>query len=131
MRDDDTFDVAETDLGLDGAQPDVSYTLRLLPIEQMKALHRKNTQKVRSPRSGVLVSGETDSIGFGFDAFDYCVVDWSGITLNGQPAPCSRDNKLLLAKNAALVTAIARRCGFGGDTVGTQEDSEESFRATP
>jgi hypothetical protein len=132
MKDGDTFVVTEGELGLDGAQPDVAYTLRLMPIEELKAIRRRNTPKVRSPRTGTLVSGETEPIDFGFDCFDYCLVDWRGIELEGQPVACTRDMKRLLAKDNSLVTAIGRRCGFGdGAGVAPAEELEDSFRGAP
>jgi len=130
MQDEETFEVTETELGVEGAQPDVTYRLRMVPLEQMKALQRKNTAKLKSPRTGLLTSGDTDLIGFGFDCFDYCVVGWTGIVAHGQPAPCTRENKLLLAKNLDLVGAISRRCGYGqtADELGDGEGTGDSFR---
>jgi hypothetical protein len=129
MRDGDTFTVTEQELGIVGAQPDVSYTLRLMPKDELKAIRKRNTPKVRSPRTGTLVSGETDPIDFGFDCFEYCLVDWTGIQLNGQPVPCTREMKELLSKDQALVSAIAQRCGFGdGSGAPVEEGREDSFR---
>ena len=124
LQDGQTVVVTEEELGLEAPDPDVRYTLRMISLEDMKAIRLKNTPKAPNRRSGRMESGETDPIGFGFDCFETCLVDWSGIVVDGKPAPCNRETKLLLARNLPLVTAITRRCGFGEG----QEGQEDSFR---
>lgn len=81
--------VADTALGVDGGDPDVSYQVRQILPQQAKAIAKRHTH-ARS-------NGErVDQVSMLEDLIDAAVVGWTGILVKGEPAPCTREHKLLL-----------------------------------
>lgn len=109
QREDQTFEVAETDLGLPDGDPDTVYVLRPITTGAYAGFMKRQTSM------GKLVE----------DALDYCLVDWRGIVFNGAPVSCTRDMKLRLPFDVAKV--IVDRAGLG-KVQAAEADRQESFR---
>jgi hypothetical protein len=125
LNEEQRVEVADTALdGLIGpADADVFYTVRPIPIELNRQMRRKHT-KVSRPNG---IREETfDESGFYDDALDYVLVEWRGLTVHGQPAPCTRENKVKgldgHRKNALLILSGINRPQM------VAEARERSFR---
>jgi hypothetical protein len=125
LHDDEPFVLKETDIPeVINADPEVSYTVRPLSTAKFRELQKKNTKPVvnkatRSMESDVNGEGLTD------DLIDYVIVDWTGIVSKGQPAECSRANKLRLdgqVKSGLIGVAGLNRIQAA------PADTERSFR---
>ena len=96
LHDEAPFEVKESDLqGIDEVDKDTVYTLRPLTTQKFRELQKKNTKNVLNKRAGRMepqLDGET----LADDLIDHVIADWRGILSKGQPAECSRDNKLRL-----------------------------------
>lgn len=96
LHDDSTFEVKEVDLqGIDEADKDTAYTLRPLTTAKFRELQKKNTKQVLNKRAGRMepqLDGET----LADDLIDHVIAGWTGILSKGQPADCTRENKLKL-----------------------------------
>lgn len=88
------FTVTDAELVKDGDHG-TAYTLRhILPAER-RIIAEKNTSR-RANRQTASMQDVVNHIGILEDLVDHAVVDWSGILADGQPAPCTREYKLLL-----------------------------------
>ena len=90
------FDVRETDLpDVTQADPSVVYTVRPLGTEKFRELHRAHTKKVLNKRTGQR-EDDHDAEGFADAVCDFVLVGWVGVVDHGEPAPCTRENKMRL-----------------------------------
>lgn len=91
--------------GVEGGDPGTSYTVRQVLPSTAKVITKRHTKPGRG--------GErVDSVAVYEDLLDHALVGWSGILLNGEDAPCTRDNKLLLdgqRREAILLVAGLNR----------------------
>jgi hypothetical protein len=88
VKDSDLDDVA-------GGDPGTVYTVRQITPDINRALAEKNTIKVPNRKTHRMDS-EVDNVALLDDLIDYAILDWTGILDNGEPAPCTRENKVLL-----------------------------------
>lgn len=94
LKADATFTVAEPDIpGIADPDADVTYTLRPITRAQMSEIAARHTKREVDRRTRQMVD-TTDHEAAGADMLDYCLMGWSGITLDGEPAPCTREWKL-------------------------------------
>jgi hypothetical protein len=120
-----TFEVKETDLpDIQQADPEVSYTVRPLTTAKFRELQKKNTRQVVNKATRSMVD-ELNGEGLADDLIDWVLANWAGILSKGQPAECTRDNKLKLdgqVKQALIGVAGLNRI----EEAPTKQD--ESFR---
>lgn len=91
-----TFWVSESDIPeVVNPDPDVAYECRPLTTAKYRELQRKNTKSVVNKATRAMddqVNGEA----LADDLIDWVVANWRGIVDKGDPAECSRANKLRL-----------------------------------
>jgi hypothetical protein len=108
-QDSDRFTLLDSDLVADG-DPGVTYTVR--PLTASAAA--KIRQKVgRSQQEAI------------FAILDYCLESWTGVEVNGEPAPCDRDHKVMLPLSVA--SEIVERAS--ARLTGQESAKRESFRS--
>ncbi len=117
--------VRDADLaGIVNGDPDTTYTIRPISIEQHRGLVKKNTAQVIDRRLQAQVP-QVDSAAVSDDVLDYVLVEWSGLLFRGEPVPCERAYKLKLdyVRKSAL-------CDLAGmnQIVRAPEVRAESFR---
>jgi hypothetical protein len=93
MSEGDRITVCETDLpGIMQPDPEVSYTIqKMLPTEHRQLVKQHTRQEFVRGQGRVDITN-TDALMD--DMLDRVLVGWSGILLQGQPAPCTRDLKV-------------------------------------
>jgi hypothetical protein len=125
LHTDDSFEVCETDLqGIPNADPAVFYTVRAISVQKHREIQRKHTTQKPDPRTRQMVS-VTDLDAVADDVTDFILTGWRGIELHGQPAECSRENKLKL--DAFVRVALEQLAGTNR-TDAAQAAKESSFR---
>jgi hypothetical protein len=63
------------------------------------------------------------------DRYDYNIVDWEGIVMDGQPLPCTRENKLFLLQHFPPFAYFVNTTVTGmmsGSIVMTEEEEKNS-----
>lgn len=81
--------VADDKLGVEGGDPGTSYTIRQILPDESKAIAKRHTVH--------RANGErVDQVALIEDLLDVALVGWSGVLIDGQPAECTREHKLLL-----------------------------------
>lgn len=120
LSDSDQITVRDSDI-IHGGDTETSYVLRKITPEKQRELLKKHT------RSGNNRRGETlDIEALQQDQIDYVLVSWEGVLDNGQPAECSRANKvngLDMARRLALIEHAGMT-----DIVAAAEGRATSFR---
>ncbi len=118
--DDATFDVKETELGLDQADAGATYTLRPLTRDVVKRFVKAHTSRVRNEE-------RMNNAAFNEDCLDYCIVAWRGIRdiRTKEDAPCTREWKLRL--DGFVSQALMQRAGVN-QLQADEADRLESFR---
>lgn len=100
-RDNDIFTVTDAEL-VAGGDPEATLTIRHVSVEKVREFVKKHTEAKwnRGIRTETF-----NEIGFSDDQLDYALVDWTGFTSEGQPVPCTRENKLRLdgGRRAAII----------------------------
>jgi hypothetical protein len=81
--------------GIVGGDPEVTYTLKPIAVEDHRKLQKTYTKQAIDRRTHQKVD-EVDFEGLADATLDFILVDWSGILIQGQPAPCVKANKLKL-----------------------------------
>lgn len=120
---DKVFPVKESDLELSiPIDPEVTYYLRPLPIEKLRALTKEHTRPVWNKRTHQR-DEETDNVALANASLDYVIDRWEGVKENGVDAPCTLERKLRLPDEVqnALVS-LARQGSV------SREDKAKSFR---
>jgi hypothetical protein len=123
-----TVTVRELDLPtLADPDPEVSYTIRLLPERHFQSLRKAHT--TRRPKGGQMVE-DVDDRGLSAAIIDWVIQDWTGIVARDEdgglvPVPCTPDAKLGLDPyvRGALVDLATKNQRV--------EASAASFRAAP
>jgi hypothetical protein len=88
--------VLDSDLeDVDNGDTGTSYTVRQIPPDVNREIAKKHTKYTPNSRTHRR-DEDVDNVGFMDDLIDYALMDWSGILDDGAPAPCTRENKLLL-----------------------------------
>lgn len=111
LSDDQEITIPDTTLeGVTGADADVSYTVRPIPLQLNRQLRKKHT---KTSRPNGIKEDTFDVDGFIDDLLDYALIGWAGITYKGEPAPCTRELKIggldTARKQALLVLAGINR----------------------
>ena len=126
LSDDQEAEIADTALDniLGPGDPEVFYTLRPIPLTLNRQTRKKHT-KVTRPNG--IREEVFDDAGFFDDLIDYALVGWRGINIKGQPADCTRENKIRgldgARKNALLALAGINR------PMQAQAQRDSSFRS--
>lgn len=110
--------------GVTGGDPDTTYTLRPIAVEDHREISKKNTKPVIEPLSRRTID-QTDYEAVADDTLDFVLTDWSGILIKGQPAACTRENKLKLDGNRRV--ALTGLAGMN-QIARSPEVRAESFR---
>lgn len=112
MREDDQFDVRDTDLGVPNGDAETVYTLRPLTRDTVKEILGRHQRQQANPRTQqmetVFVTGGQEKSNE--DMLDYVLVDWTGILCGGVPVPCEREHKLKL--DALRMFALIDQAGL-------------------
>jgi hypothetical protein len=88
--------VKDSDLeDVSGGDPGTVYTVRQISSDINKELSAKNTTRTPNRRTHRMDS-DVDNVALLDDLIDYALLEWTGIVDDGQPAPCTRENKLRL-----------------------------------
>src|SRR5688572_20337575 len=88
------FPVKESDLpDVLNPDPEVTYSVRPLSTAKFRELQKKNTRMVPNKQTRQM-DPELNAEHFADDLIDHVIEGWSGIVDKGQPAECSRANKL-------------------------------------
>lgn len=96
LHDDSTFVIKESDIPeVVNPDPDVTYTCRQLSTVKFRELQKRNTRLVPNKATRGM-EPDVDGEKFADDLIDWVIADWSGILSAGQPAECSRENKVRL-----------------------------------
>lgn len=104
-----------------GGDTDTTYTIRLITREARREIVRKHTPaRFNNGRRD-----EMNSEAISEDLVDYVLVAWTGILFDGQPADCSRTNKLLL--DQLRLSALLERAGLS-QVIAAEVAQSESFR---
>ncbi|MDD5355859.1 MAG: hypothetical protein PHY56_04945 [Candidatus Omnitrophica bacterium] len=103
------FDDSELKLSTEKERRQIAFLLNPYTPEKLRELTEKN--KIKAEMNDLAVNTnalkallgnqeEVDTIARNNDAVDFVVADWKGITdEDGKTLPCTRDNKINLAKN--------------------------------
>ncbi len=123
---DESLDVKDSELeGVDSGDPETVYVARRLTSEVIRRVRKLHTNTKRNRRNGSMET-DTDDEAVQDDLLDYALTDWRGPTLKGQPAPCTRFNKIngldAVRKAALLIAAGVNRL------TSAPEEREASFR---
>lgn len=82
LDDDNTIEVRDADLGLDGGDEETVYTLRVVSPQVIKRLRAANTKPRPTGGRGMEPVLNTDK--FGEELWDYVLKSWTGPTWKGQ-----------------------------------------------
>lgn len=124
---DDTVEVRETDLpGIPQPDPDVVYTVRKLPPHTHREILKRHTRSEFVRGVGRQPVVDTDALTD--DLIDHVVVEWRGIQLRGEPAPCTRELKVK-GLDWERKKALLDRAG-ANESARAAERRAESFPAT-
>lgn len=102
---DDRIVVKDSDLpGITDGDPDTTYTLRPISVDDYRTMRKAHTRKVVNKRTHQN-DEEIDYEALNDAAFAFALVGWSGILFRGEPVPCIDDRKKLLdgARRKAIV----------------------------
>jgi hypothetical protein len=117
--------VKDSDLDkVDNGDETTTYTLRQITPAINRELHNKHTTKTPNKKTHQMEES-TDSVALLDDMVDYAVVEWTGILDDGQPAPCTTENKRMLDTPRKI--ALLKVAGLNQIAA---EVRAESFRAT-
>lgn len=105
---DERVTVADSDLVPDG-DPETTYTIRLMGIEDHRAIVKARTVDVVN-RHTHQKEPKTDWAAVADDVIDFVLVEWAGLLWRGQPVPCIREQKLRL--DAVRRGALNDRAGM-------------------
>lgn len=108
-REAETFTVADVDLPVPNGDRDVVYTLRPLTRSVRRNVTDKHTRSKPNPQTGRM-DLITDGDAVTDDIIDHVLMDWTGILCDGQPAPCTRENKVQL--DPVRLRALIERAGM-------------------
>lgn len=92
---DETFTVSEAELFEDG-DPEVSYTIRPITRDRYQSVSVRLASKFGGRRAMKLSEQFEFMVAMNEELFDYALVDWSGVTMGGEPAVCDAETKKLL-----------------------------------
>ncbi len=99
--------------------PEVVYVIRqILPATRLQLQKRKPNPLTRQM--------ESDSDATVDAMLDFALVEWRGILAGGQPAPCTKENKLLLDQGRKIALI-----GKAASNRTAPEDRDASFRQPP
>lgn len=121
LKDDSaTWTISDADL-VSGGDKETVYTVRRLTLEKHREIRKRHTSKPTYRRQFEQLNEEA----FQDDLFDYVLVNWTGVIVKGQPAPCDAEHRALLdvPRRIALLDAA------GMNEIRAQEDARDtSFR---
>lgn len=86
-----TWDVKDSEV-IKGGDPDTVYTVRRLTLDKHREIKRKHTKPATYRRQ----FDKIDEDELQDDLFDYVLVGWSGVVVNGEPVPCEWAHKKLI-----------------------------------
>jgi hypothetical protein len=120
------IEVRDCDLkDVDGGDEATVYVVRQIPPAVNREYGKRHTTQVINRKSG---SREpvVDSMGLVDDLLDYALIEWRGVLMKGEPAPCTRELKDLLdyPRKVALL-------GVAGLNQVDTEARDHSFRSSP
>lgn len=108
-RAEETFTVSEADI-LDGGDTDVSYTIRPITRDRYQAVSVRQAAKFGGRRGMKLSEQFEFMVALNEELFDYALVDWSGVTMGGEPVACDSDTKKLL--DGAVMQKVLEKAGL-------------------
>lgn len=128
LIDDEPIVVKDSDLdGITDGDPDTTYTLRPIGVDDHRRLQKQFTKDIIDRRSHQKVP-QTDFEGLNDAVLDFVLVGWSGVLMKGAPADCVLANKLKL--DGPRRVALAGLAGMN-QIARSPEVRVESFRESP
>ncbi len=122
---DDRITVCDADIpGIADGDKDTTYTLRPIAVDDYREIVKANSVDVIDRRTHQKTK-QTDWEKVNDDQIDFVLVAWTGIVVKGQPAECSRANKLKL--DGVRRQALCDRAGIN-QIQRAPEVRAESFR---
>lgn len=104
LIDGESFEVRDSDVpGLVNGDPETTYTLRTIGVDDHRRLRVANTTYVPNPRT-LAKEPVVQLEALNDDILDFVLQGWTGILVRGEPAACTREYKLKLdgARRVAL-----------------------------
>lgn len=128
MDSDDRIVVKDSELqGITDGDPETTYTLRPIGVDDYRRLTKAHTKKVLNRRTHQS-DDEVDFAGLTDAVLDYVLTDWSGILFKGQPVPCLQEYKQRL--DGVRRAALAALAGMN-QIHRVEEVRAESFHEPP
>lgn len=104
LIDGEQFEVRDSEVpGIVNGDPETTYTLRTIGVDDHRRLRTHNTTYIPNPRT-LTKDPVVNLEALNDDILDFVLQDWNGLLVRGQLAPCTRDHKLKLdgPRRAAL-----------------------------
>lgn len=125
LSDSDRITVTDADLVEDG-DPGTTYTLRPVSRGLYQRVSEKHAVRFGGRRGLKLDEQIAFSVAINEELLDFALVEWSGILINGQPAPCDASHKTLL--DGPRVQALLGKAGVNQIQL-SEEAKAASFRS--
>lgn len=120
------IEVRDCDLkDVEGGDPETVYSVRQIPPSVSREYAKRHSRPVINGKTGTREQ-LVDNNALVDELLDYALVDWRGILLQGQPAPCTKEHKQLLdyQRKVALLS-------LAGSNQVDVEQRDQSFRSAP
>jgi hypothetical protein len=124
MDENATREVKDSELPIPDGDPNTVYVIRSITKAKYRQVIKRHTRPVPDKQSRRMVD-QTDAQAVSDDLFDYALADWRGVTLHGQPVPCTPEHKALL--DSVRTSAILDAAGIGAVEEAAAQ-RKESFR---
>ena len=102
--------------------------IRVLSLDETKRIDKLAVKTRMKPMRGQMVKIEDvneelqDRL-----RWDYCIVDWKDVTLDGKPLPCTTENKVALMKNVRFINFLVDKINELTEELEiSSEDSEKN-----
>ena len=116
-----TWWVTDKDVFPSGGDSETKYEIRRLTLDKYREIAKSHTKRANYRKPEYRDEEATQD-----DLFDYVLVNWSGVVIDGQPVPCEWEHKRLLdvPRRVALLDLA------GMNEIAAEEDARaESFRS--
>lgn len=124
LDDSATREVKDSELPIPDGDPNTIYVIRSITKGKYREVIRRHTRQVPDKQSRKMVD-QTDYTAVSDDLFNYALADWRGVTLNGEPVPCTDETRAML--DSVRTSAILDVAGIGA-VQEAPERKKESFR---
>lgn len=95
QTEDDQIVVKDTEL-VEQGDPETTYTVRFVTRETYQRVSTKHSARFGGRRGLKLQEQIEFAVAVNEELIDYALVSWTGVLINGQPAPCDTVHKKML-----------------------------------